>query len=303
MGILKNIIKKIGNLVDKIFSQKEVEKPRPKISLLIPFSSTSTIRDKTFKWLLQYWKYELPEAEIVVGRSHSKVFCKAEALNDAASRATGKVLVLLDADAYLYGSVIDRCADRILEELGHGNHLWYVPYRHLYRLKKFISRSIINSDPANPLRIPSPPPPEYIQGKKHENMYAHRYGAMIMIFPREALDTLGCFDERFIGWGGEDVCLLRALDTLWGKHKTTKNDVLHLWHPFIGSDYVTKKWEGQDSPNANNKISKKYHLASRHPSLMRKLVDEGCEFRCKKHHHHEGCNHHHHHHNKGHKKN
>ncbi len=254
------------------------EKKRPKISILIPFSTTCPIRQKSFKWLLAYWRHELPHAEIIIGRSSSKIFCKGEALNDAARRATGKVFVILDADAYMYGSVLDRCADRIMEELSHGNHLWYVPYRHLYRLKKYISRLIIRSDPENPLRIPSPPPPEYIQGKKHENMYAHRYGAMVMVFPREAYDVIRCFDERFVGWGGEDVCLLRALDTLWGKHKTTNNDVLHIWHPFMGVDYVTKRWEGQDSGNANNKLSKKYHLASRHPSLMRKIVDDGYEY-------------------------
>ena len=64
--------------------------------------------------------------------------------------------------------------------------------------------------------------------------YGHRYGAMITILPREALDTLGCFDERFKGWGGEDIAFLRALDTLFGKHKTIDDDVMHLWHPVIG---------------------------------------------------------------------
>lgn len=269
---------KVKSFIGKIFFCRK-RHHRPKISLLIPFSTNSEIRKKTFKWLLKYWAHELPGAEIVVGHSDSKIFCKGQALNDAARRATGRVLVILDADAYMYGSVIDRCADRILEELKHGNHLWYIPYRHLYRLRKYISRSIVKSDPKDPLRIPSPPPIEYIQGKKHENMYAHRYGAMVMIFPREALDTLGCFDERFVGWGGEDVCLLRALDLLWGKHKTTKNDILHLWHPHIGTDYTSKRWEGQGSPNANNILSKQYHQAMRHPSLMRKLVDAGCRFR------------------------
>lgn len=255
-----------------------LKKKRPKISLLIPFSSDSKIRKETFKWLVEYWRGELPDAEIIIGHQRSRIFCKGEALNNAVRRSTGRVLVILDADAYMYGDVISCCADRILEELDFGNHLWYVPYRHLYRLKKWISRSIIKSDPANPLRIPSPPPPEYIQGRKHENMYAHRYGAMCMIFPREAYDIIRCFDERFVGWGGEDVCLLRALDVLWGKHKTTPNDILHLWHPHIGTDYTTKRWEGQEVANANNKLSKRYHQAGRSPMLMRKLMDEAYEY-------------------------
>src|SRR3954471_23510359 len=104
-------------------------KKQPKVSLLIPFSAAHQIRQRTFKWLLKYWANELPDAEIVVGHSGGKVFCKGKALNNAARKATGKILVILDADAYLPGIIINRCADRILEEIDH--HLWYVPYRHL----------------------------------------------------------------------------------------------------------------------------------------------------------------------------
>lgn len=248
---------------------------QPKISILIPFSSRNPVRKLIFKWLIKYWQCELPHAEIIIGHNHDKVFCKGAALNDAIRRSTGKVIVIMDADAYMPGNVLNRCADRILEELD--NHLWYVPYRHLYRLRRWITSDIIASDPCNPLRIPSPPPLDYITDKGHNNQYGHRYGAMVMIFPRQAFEVLGCFDERFRGWGGEDVALLRALDTLWGKHKTTDNDVLHLWHPFIGADYKTRRWAGQKHPNANNHLANKYNRATRRPLMMRELVDQGCK--------------------------
>lgn len=256
------------------------EETRPKISLLIPFSSTDPERRRNLRWLLRYWRNELPNAEIVIGRSHQRIFCKGEALNNAAKRARGRVLVILDADAYLPGKIINRAANRILEELD--NHLWYVPYRRLYRLRQGITRAILASDPTDPLRLPSPPPPEFVEGDGHKSKYGHRYGAMIMMFPREALDTLGCFDERFKGWGGEDVALLRALDTLYGKHKTTNNDILHLWHPFIGDNYTSRIWEGQRESNVNHKLASRYHKATNHPTAMRELVDEGCCYRRRK---------------------
>lgn len=249
-------------------------KPRPKISLLIPFSTKDKYRKRTFKWLLKYWKHELPDAEIIIGKSRGKPFCKGEALNNAAREAKGKVLVILDADAYISGKVLDKCADQILENLE--NHLWFVPYRHLYRLTKGVSEVITSSCPEDPVRIPCPPPDEYVSDNKDRSKYGHRYGAMIMMFPREALEVLGCFDERFRGWGGEDVALLRALDTLYGKHKTKRGCVFHLWHPFIGENYKTRVWEGQEEANANQKLANKYHKATRHPSKMRKLVDDGC---------------------------
>lgn len=252
--------------------------PRPKISLLIPFSTGDRWRKNSFEWLLKYWRHELPDAEIIIGKSRSRVFCKGEALNYAVKKSRGKVLVIMDADAYIPGKVIEYCADRILEEQEH--HLWYVPYRNLYRLTKGITERILASNPECPLRLPSPPPEEDVENNRHKSKYGHRYGAMCMVFPREAYDILGCFDERFKGWGGEDVALLRALDTLYGKHKTTSNDILHLWHPFIGANYKTRVWKGQKHGGINDRLASKYNKATRQPSKMRKLVDEGC--RCKK---------------------
>lgn len=261
---------KIRNLLKKL---REAFMPKqPKISLLIPFRADNPMRSETFRWLRKYWKHELPEAELIVGTSNSKVFCKTEAFNKAFRRSKGRVIVLLDADAYLPGAVLEKCADRILDNLD--NHLWFVPYKHLYRLTKEATRLIINSDPADPLRFSSPPPREYVESWD-KAMYGHRYGAMVMIMPREAIEILGCFDERFSGWGGEDVAILRALDTLYGKHKITKNDLLHLWHPKIGSTYRDRVWKGQ-TKQQNNRLASAYHRATGRPGKMRKLVDEGC---------------------------
>lgn len=252
----------------------------PKISLIIPFSSKDPVRKRNFKWLLHYWKHELPDAEIIVGESRGGIFCKGEALNRAVSRARGQVLVILDADAYMEGQVLEYCAEKILKHRKH--HLWFVPYRHLYRLTEKITEAIIQSDPDDPLRIPSPPPPDYITNQGHNTIYGHRYGAMCMIFHRDAYDLLGCFDERFRGWGGEDIALLRALDTLYGKHKTVEADIFHLWHSFLGNDYKTRVWPGQKKANANEKLANKYFRAHRNIERMRALIDEACEHKRKK---------------------
>lgn len=254
---------------------------RPKISILIPFATNDPYRKKVFKWLLEYWKHELPDAEIIVGRSKGKVFCKGEALNYAFRRSSGKVIAMLDADAYIEGRIIEKAADLILENLD--NHLWFVPYRKLYRLNKETTLNIIESNPQCPKRITCPPPKEYLDDDGHKSKYGHHFMAMAAVFPREAIETLGCWDTRFIGWGSEDVCFLRALDTLFGRHKTLNECIFHLWHPFLGKDYTEKKWEqtrkwdGQEKANSNNWLSIKYHKATNKPSEMRRLVDEGCK--------------------------
>lgn len=274
-------LKKLKNYFLKLISGDKKPKKRPKISLIIPFSSKNKMRRRVLKWLLDYWKHELPEAEIIIGRARGKVFCKGEALNDAVRKSTGKVLVIIDSDAYISGKVIEHCADKILED--PCDRLWFVPYRFLYRLTKKVTNRILRSNPKDPLRIHCHPPAEFIENNGHRSKYGHRYGAMCMIFPREAYDTLGCFDERFTGWGGEDVSLLRALDTLYGRHKTVRTCIFHLWHPFIGDDYKSRKWDNQKHANVNGDLAYKYHRATRKPSEMRKLVDAGVEYTRNKH--------------------
>lgn len=275
--------KKLRAFFLRVFYGKQYTK-QPKISLLIPFSSKDPIRKDTFRWLLEYWSYELPDAEIVIGKCKSGIFCKGEALNNAAERARGKIFVVLDADAYMDGDILDKCADTILEELSYGNKMWYVPYRNLYRLTREITELILCWEPSNPFRFPLPINLDYVEDKDigYRSKYGARYGAMVMMFPREAYEELGCFDERFKGWGGEDIALLRALDTLYGKHKTSNNDIYHLWHPFIGDSPKNKMWVGQDSPNPNSWLASRYNRVTGNPKEMRKLVNEGCEYKTNK---------------------
>lgn len=252
--------------------------PHPKISILIPFSSKDPIRKRNFKWLLAYWRCSLPNAEVIVGHSYSKIFCKGEALNNAASRARGRVFVILDADAYLDPKVIERCANRIIEEQELGYNLWYVPYRSLYRLTKEASDRLREYEPCD-APILTIPPKEDVENAGHSLRYGHMYGAMIMIFPAVAFQLLGCFDERFKGWGGEDVALLRMLDTLFGKHKTTKNSIFHLWHPYIGGNYQSRRWNGQEKGSSNSKLNMRYHKATRSPSLMNQISNESRNYK------------------------
>lgn len=257
-------------------------KPQPEISIIIPFSSNNAIRKRNFKWLLRHLKHELPDAEIIIGKSKSQVFCKGEALNDAVDQSHGKVLVLLDADALISADVIKHCSKRILEELKYGHKLWYVPYRRLYRLTKEITEKIVNSNPKYPVHIPEPIPLEWIENQGDTSKYGHHYGAMCMIFPREAYEAIGCFDERFQGWGGEDISFLKTFDMLWGKYKTTNTPIYHLHHPFIGNNYKDKKWDGQDKVSANSNLAIRYHYATENYVKIKKLSEEAIQHRGEK---------------------
>jgi hypothetical protein len=271
---LRNVLLKFKSFLMKILKKKQ-----PKISIIIPFSSTDPYRQANFKWLLEYWKRELPDAEIIVGTSDSEIFCKGEALNNAVLKSKGKILAIVDADAYIRGSVLTECADNMLAD--PKANLWYVPYRKLYRLTEDASRQVILSDPSNPHRFPLPISSDMIENSGLSINYGHRYGAMLTMFPREAYDLIGGFDERFKGWGAEDICWLFALNTLYGKYKTSNNEIYHLWHPVYGKNLVERRWVGQTSGNVNSNLGMQYRRAYGNPVKMKAIVDAAKEYRGK----------------------
>lgn len=248
---------------------------KPQLSLLVPFrpSAASPHRSRLWAWLEKYWGYELPDAEIIIGECKGTTFSKTEALNDAAQRANGRIFVLLDSDAYLRGDPILRSARAIEEAARRGQKRWFIPYRRLYRLKENVTELVLTSDPRWPHRFPFPPNKDDVESMTTA-MYGHHFGAMIQIMPREAYEAVGCMDWRFEGWGGEDVAFVRAVDTLFGKHKTLNSEIFHLWHPSIGTNASNKMWEGQDRPGLNSRLASRYHRATGDRARMRALVDE-----------------------------
>ncbi len=256
------------------------------ISILVPLGGDDPARLRNWSWLEKYLRCHLPEAEIVVGRDRAserrrcrKPFSKAAAVNDAFRRSSGDVIAVLDADAWLSAHVIVEVAERLRHERRCGVRSWFVPYDALYRLRRPTTERVIESDPCHPLWFPTPPPAWDIDNKDGSGPI-NIYGAMCQIMPREAFELVGGMDERFRGWGNEDVSMFFALCTLWGDVQYTDNDILHLWHPTVvtsqvGASWTVKMWHGQTQPGVNNELGGRYQRANGDPIAMRALVDEG----------------------------
>lgn len=263
----------IGQLVR--WSYRRCRRPRrqhEQISLLVPFKGDGGVRSRNWEWLKRYWSDELPEAELVIGRDSGTPFCKTAAVNDAASRAHGDVFVILDADCYITGEQVQDAADAIRAARKRNERLWLIPYRKLFRLTEQASGDVLRSAPDFPLRFTEPPPQRCVEGT-HASGHGHWYAAMIQVMPREAFEFVRGMDERFRGWGGEDVSFMFAVDTMWGKHKTLPGQVLHLWHPTISGDWkFTRQWEGQDHAEQNDWLSGKYERAFGDRAAMTKLL-------------------------------
>ena len=258
-----------------------------RISILVPFQTKDFFRIIDWAWILLYLRCHIRDVQIVIGVDRSskrpwwdlrdpRVFSKTHAINDAFRRSNGDIIVILDADVYLKAKVIKHCAHRLRVYRKQGLRYWFMPYDMIYRLTREATAELLESDPCWPLEIPDPPPPCDVEGYDGSGP---GYGALVQIMPREAFEAVGGHDERFRGWGGEDVSFLYALCTLWGPFKQTHNDVLHLWHPRLvigqGRNYQTRVWEGQDSPQPNNRLAAAYKHANGDRDLMLSVIHSG----------------------------
>lgn len=287
--MIAHVVPMIASLVFATAAAAVVFVLRPRrghgISILIPFRcpAKDTARLRNVNWLKQYWTAQLPGAEIIIGEDTNidVPFSKSVAVNDAASKATGDVFVIVDADGFLSAESVLHCAKEIRSARKNQKKLWFIPYRQFYRLTEEASKYLLESDPARPYQFSTPLSSIYILNDTDPKV-GHWYGAMIQIMPREAFENVGGWDERFRGWGGEDHAAMRAMDTLYCLHKTLPGQVLHVWHPQIGPqgqaalvNWKNRMWEGQSETGVNNKLSHRYYAAQNRPEMMRKLVDEG----------------------------
>lgn len=267
----------VAAFVIYVVFKRRKPKVEEKISILVPFSSKEPHRVANWAWLASYLKRNWPAGvpmEIIVGDSKSIPFCKTAAVNGAFSKATGDIIVILDADCYIDPGVIIGCALAIREARRAGKRLWFLPYRRLYRLTEPATEALLASSPKQPIKF-TDPPLVWQYEHTHSPSSAHWWAALIQILPIEAFIAAGGMDERFKGWGGEDVSFMHAVDTLYGRHKTVNSAVFHLWHPVIpGRWQGTRQWPGQNKPEINDDLARRYDEAVGDLEAMLELVDK-----------------------------
>lgn len=273
-------------MAHKLWSMTKYKKLGYGISMVVPYRSAGDeYRDRNYEWLRSYYKFNLPGAEWVQGHTDAVPFNKCAAVNDGYRRASGDIITILDADAFLDTSALLSAAQFIRDARAHGNALWFMPYRRLYRLTQLVS-SLVHQMPPN---MPwdeqlfgdeeTPSPWEY-ENTPEQAVRGHMFGAMVQVHPREAFDVTRGMDERFAGWGGEDISFARAVDTLFGRHQSLNYSVMHLWHPqFQGNANqwsTSRSWVGQDTdkPNPNEALAQRYFDAYNDYGAMHKLVIE-----------------------------
>lgn len=221
--------------------------------LLVPRRDGIPERDDAWAWCKARWRSLLPEVEIIEGHHDDGPFNRSAAINRASALADegGRwdVAVVIDSDIFVRASQA-----RGVIERAHftGRVTW--AHRRWRGLHEASTRRILADH-----QDFGPEYEGFDMDLLVEKTNPLSWSCCIAI-PRAVFDDLGGFDERFIGWGFEDMAFQSIVSGLYG-YERLDGDVYHLWHPrseerlggrAVSPHYVT-----------NARLGRRYMLAAR----------------------------------------
>lgn len=224
-----------------------------KLSVLIPYREDGGQRDRVFQWILKRYASMIPESQICIGTDDSEPFNRSAARNNAYEQARHEFILIADADTAVEPSAIGAAMFLMQQD----PRSWFVPYNWYYNLNEAITEQILRGSPDQKIN-----PTEGQWDHKIEST------AGMLIMHRDAWETVGGYDDRFIGWGYEDNSFQIAVDTLWAPHQRIMwGQGLHLWHP-VGEHEAFN----QPAIDHNRSLYIKYKKAYGNQERMRKVI-------------------------------
>lgn len=218
------------------------------IRFMVPWRPEPEFRDRLWAFARAYWWGACPDIAVVEGPSPDGPFNRSAAIN-AAARGDWDVGIVLDADVFapplhVYAA-IDRARDteRVV-----------LPYTEFQGLTPRATARTLEG-----VREPFDARSFRFLSSVHESS--------IVVIPRAVWDEVGGFDERFVGWGQEDVAFAQSARVLTGPITRVEGPVWHLWHPNGPSrDQSLPSWK-------ENQVLGDRYRETTDPEAMRELLE------------------------------
>lgn len=176
-------------------------------------------------------------------------YCMSIASNRAAERA-GSWDVCLYVGADFYTGTLAQ-VQRALTKADASQRLVFA-HDHLTMLEEDESEAVASGKTIHP------------RGTRHSNTFS---GAIAV--PRALWDAVGGFDERFVGWGGEDLAFWSACCAIGRRFDRIPGDMFHMWHPRTREDN-----EGSPTYPSNDVLMRRYINAKGNRSEMLNILHE-----------------------------
>lgn len=177
---------------------------------------------------------------------------KAAAVNAGVEQSTGNVIVQLDMDSLVPYDRLREAVDLAAEADG-----LVVPHdRYLYLTADATADIYVGDGWAS-------------KGPGDCESFGQLGVGNVVVFSRRTFDTVGGFDPRFKGWGGDDAAFAIACWGWFGDTRRLPGDVVHLWHSRPASQRM--------GINRYGHILGEYTLAGEQgPEAVRALVEARC---------------------------
>lgn len=183
--------------------------------ILVPYRPDGGHRDRLWQFTKQWLQDRHPLYEIFEGHSPDGPFNRSAAVNDAASQAGDwQVAVIADADTIVPARQLRKAVaaatldDRLV-----------AAFTSVIELDKHCTENILTAGLSlDTLGI----------DRVRTDDIATQSSALAI--NRFLWDKIGGFDEKFIGWGGEDNAFWKAAEIHGGTPKRIDGSAIHLWH-------------------------------------------------------------------------
>lgn len=240
-----------------------------KKSVIIPFRGTSTGRVNNLLFVLE-WLSGAKDMEVVVVEqdarsklgdvrlpgncSHvftvsEREFNKAWACNVGFRHASGRVLAIADADMFMDLGFLQRC----FEQCAHDFEA-VKPYGVLVDLSPAETVRVLGGDAEGILDIA-----DDRRDRRYRGEFLNFCGG-IFVIRADAYQRVGGFDERFLGWGGEDDAMAIKLKAFVPNTTIHGRQVAyHLHHPSARPGFL---WFNRGY-RANLRLLRQYRAMSR----------------------------------------
>lgn len=233
------------------------------VRFLVPWRSDSEYRDQLWDFTRTKWQTDFPDIPVVLGESPRGAFNRSAAINDAA-QGDWDVAIVLDADVILEPDQL-----RAAITVAATSERLTFAFEEYCGLTPHMTSRILSDEPVRNQWSPKPQwqsPDVWRRGGVRFRSVVHE--SSVVVVPRGLWDELGGFDERFVGWGQEDVSFAQAARVIGGGQMRIPGTVWHLWHA-----RSVDRNEHLGNYRANQALGDRYR-ATTEPEAMRALLAE-----------------------------
>lgn len=186
----------------------------PRVVILVPWRE-QTERRVLWDFCRPQWVEHFPDWDIYEGASPDGPFNRSAAINDAARQAGDwDVALIIDADV-----MVNPPSVRNAVELAAQTDRMVVAHNVRIMLTQHGTEKILKGYEGSWRRQ------GFVEVEYHDSV------SCAVAVTRRAFDTVGGFDEKFVGWGYEDSSFLIAVEAHFGHHALIAGETWHLWHP------------------------------------------------------------------------